>query len=223
MAYKLISVKCPNCGHDLSIEENRTQAYCSYCGGKILISNENEYVVRKVDEAAIKQAEADREVRLRELDIREQQEKHGRGLRSGLTVVWVILSIVLIGIGLAAGFAGGMVILFYVAAPIIIGGAYLIFKLLPDKETDKITKMKGGIRFPSDLKPFHEKKYQFAAEALRAAGFTNVTCISLHDRNVLTALVNSDKIDKITVNGQRIITGGRVYMPDVPMITYHGK
>ena len=69
MAYKLISVKCPDCGQTLSIEENRTQAFCSYCGARILISNENEYIVRQVDEAGIKKAETERIVRLRELEI----------------------------------------------------------------------------------------------------------------------------------------------------------
>lgn len=41
---KLISVKCPDCGQTLSIEENSTQAFCTYCGAKVLISNENEYI-----------------------------------------------------------------------------------------------------------------------------------------------------------------------------------
>ena len=73
MAYKLISVKCPDCGQTLSIEENRTQAFCSYCGAKILISNENEYVFRQVDEAGIKKAETDRIIRLREIEIAEKK------------------------------------------------------------------------------------------------------------------------------------------------------
>lgn len=34
MAIKLVSVKCPDCGQTLSIEENRTQAFCTYCGAK---------------------------------------------------------------------------------------------------------------------------------------------------------------------------------------------
>ena len=72
MAYKLISVKCPDCGQTLSIEENRTQAFCSYCGAKILISNENEYVFRQVEEAGIKKAETDRIIRLREIEIAEK-------------------------------------------------------------------------------------------------------------------------------------------------------
>ena len=35
MAIKLVSVKCPDCGQTLSIEENRTQAFCTYCGAKV--------------------------------------------------------------------------------------------------------------------------------------------------------------------------------------------
>ena len=61
-------------------------------------------------------------------------------------------------------------------------------------------------------------------DTLRSAGFTNVTCVNLHDLNMFTALVSSDKIDKITVNGKSITSGGKIYMPDVPIvITYHGR
>ena len=60
VSYKLISVKCPDCGKTLSIEENRTQAFCSYCGAKVLLNNENEYIFRQVDEAKIKKAETER-------------------------------------------------------------------------------------------------------------------------------------------------------------------
>ena len=74
LAYKLISVKCPDCGQTLSIEENRTQAFCTYCGAKVLISNENEYVFRQVDEAGIQKAETERLIKLKELELQEQRE-----------------------------------------------------------------------------------------------------------------------------------------------------
>ena len=58
----------------------------------------------------------------------------------------------------------------------------------------------------------------------QSVGFTNVTCVNLHDLNMFTALVSSDKIDKITINGKAIASGGKIYMPDVPIvITYHGR
>ena len=56
MAVKFTSVKCPDCGAVLPIEEGRNQVFCSYCGSKIIMTNENEYVYRHIDEAEIKQA-----------------------------------------------------------------------------------------------------------------------------------------------------------------------
>ena len=230
MAYKLISVKCPDCGQTLSIEENRTQAFCTYCGAKVLISNENEYVFRQVDEADIKKAETERIIRLREMELAEKNSS----LRKVLTIIWLILSLILITIAVILmlspgndsmpGWAGGFLFLFYASAPIIGGGGYLVFKWLPEKETEKIIEKQGGIRFPGELAPFSDKKYFPVEDTLRSAGFTNVTCVNLHDLNMFTALVSSDKIDKITINGKAITSGGKVYMPDVPIvITYHGR
>ncbi len=230
MAYKLISVKCPDCGQTLSIEENRTQAFCTYCGAKVLISNENEYVFRQVDEADIKKAETERIIRLREMELAEKNSS----LRKVLTIIWLILSLILITIAVILmlspgndsmpGWAGGFLFLFYACAPIIGGGGYLVFKWLPEKENEKIIEKQGGIRFPGELAPFSDKKYFPVEDTLRSAGFTNVTCVNLHDLNMFTALVSSDKIDKITINGKAITSGGKVYMPDVPIvITYHGR
>ncbi len=230
MGYKLISVKCPDCGQTLSIEENRTQAFCSYCGAKILISNENEYVFRQVDEAGIKKAETDRIIRLREIEIAEKNSS----LRKALTIIWLVLSLTLIVIAVVLmlspgsesmpGWAGGFLFLFYACAPIIGGGGYLVFKWLPEKENEKIIEKQGGIRFPNGLAPFTDKKYYAIEDSLQSSGFTNISCVNLHDLNLLTALVNADKIAKITINGQQVTSGGKMYMPDVPIvITYHGR
>ena len=54
MAVKFTSVKCPDCGAVLPIEEGRNQVFCSYCGSKIIITNENEHIYRHIDEAEIK-------------------------------------------------------------------------------------------------------------------------------------------------------------------------
>ena len=126
--------------------------------------------------------------------------------------------------GSSDGFGSGFLMLFYIGGPIIGGGAYLIFKWLPEKENEKIIEKQGGIRFPNGLTPFSEKKYFAVEDSLRSAGFKNISCVNLHDLNLLTALVNSDKIDKITINGNTVMSGGKIYMPDVPIvITYHGR
>ncbi len=73
MAVKLIPIKCPECGAMLNIEENRTQAFCSYCGAKVLVHNDNEFTYRHVDIADLERAETDRLIRLKELELYEQK------------------------------------------------------------------------------------------------------------------------------------------------------
>ena len=86
MAIKLNSVKCPECGATLPIEEGRTQIFCSYCGTKVIVTNENEYIYRHIDEAEVKQAETDRMIKLRELEMEEKEnsfEKERSNRRAG--------------------------------------------------------------------------------------------------------------------------------------------
>ena len=228
MAIKLNSVKCPECGASLPIEEGRTQVFCSYCGTKVIVTNENEYIYRHIDEAGVKQAETNRIVRMRELDLEEQRTAQGNTLKKVLTIIWLVLSLIVIAIcivkiAIQDDFTTGFLMLFYLGGPVVGGGAYLIFKLIPDKEADKVLMSSGGIRLPKDIFPYSEKNYEAVQSALRSAGFRNISCINMHDLT-LGLLQKPGKIDSITVNGEKITSGGRVYMPDVPItITYHGK
>jgi len=57
-----------------------------------------------------------------------------------------IISLILLGIivskiaGSSEGFTSGFLMLFYIGGPIIGGGAYLIFKWLPEKENEKLSR-----------------------------------------------------------------------------------
>lgn len=82
MAIKFNSVKCPDCGATLPIEEGRNQMFCSYCGSSIIVTNENEYIYRNIDEAKLKQAEAEikkaeaeKEIKLKKLEIIEKKRE----------------------------------------------------------------------------------------------------------------------------------------------------
>lgn len=230
MTVKLIAVKCPECNADLSVEEGRLFAFCTYCGIKVMIHNENEYIYRHVDEAALKKVESDHIVHMRELDRREKTEGRLDGLKLVLTVIWLILSLIILVIcivkwaaGGEAGWINGFLMLFYLGGPVIGGGAYLIFKLIPEKETERGIQSNGGIRFPKGLEPFWDKDYSYVHSSLRNAGFRNITCMNLHDIRI-GLLQKPGKVETITVNGEAINTGGKVYYPDTPIvITYHGK
>lgn len=73
MSVKLISTKCPDCGASIDVEAGRKQIFCTYCGAKILLNNENEYIHRIIDEASIKRTEAD--IAIKKLEMEEWQNK----------------------------------------------------------------------------------------------------------------------------------------------------
>ena len=228
MAIKFISVKCPECGASLPIEEGRKQVFCSYCGTKVMVTNENEYIYRHIDEADVKKAETDRIIRMRQQELDAQLNAQNTGIRKILTTIWLILSLIILAICVVKiafldDFITGFLMLFYVGGPVIGGGGYLIFKLIPEKESDKALLNRGGIRFPKDIMPLSDKNYESVRSALEAAGFTNVKCVNMHDVT-LGLLQKPGKVESISVNGTNITTGGRVYMPNTPIIiTYHGK
>lgn len=77
---KFVPVVCPKCGANLNVEEGRKECFCSYCGTKIVVDNENSkestntYV--RIDEARIREAEAKERIRLKELELMEERQRH---------------------------------------------------------------------------------------------------------------------------------------------------
>ena len=95
MSIRFIAVKCPQCEADLSIEEGRPFAFCTYCGTKVIIKDENEHIYRNIDEARIKESETERIVRLRELELEEKEKTHER--KTKMIAYGIALAFVLIG------------------------------------------------------------------------------------------------------------------------------
>ena len=94
---KMIALKCPECGAKLQIEEGRKQCFCQYCGHKILLDDGsiNVNVTRtyhKVDEARLKEAEVDKLIRLKELEIKQKElDRKAKG-----TIAKVFMTIIAI-------------------------------------------------------------------------------------------------------------------------------
>ena len=75
---KLINLRCKNCGAELQIDPERKQAFCAYCGTKLLLDDESINVTNRfVDEARVKEAE----VRLKELEYEHERELREELLR----------------------------------------------------------------------------------------------------------------------------------------------
>jgi len=110
MSIKIISVKCPECGATLNIEENRKQAFCSYCGAKVLLQNDHEYVYRHIDEAGIKKAETDQMIQLRKMELEEKrraEEAKTEKLKIIMSLSLATIGILMIIFGTMAGKASG--------------------------------------------------------------------------------------------------------------------
>lgn len=221
---------CPSCNANLTIDdENREFAFCQYCGAKIMLDDYRS-THRVIDEAKIKQAEFNREIRLKELNIKEAQMNQKNQLRKALIYIWiglifavVLLCLIVLVIGGENGGLLALCCLFYAGGPIVGGGAYLIFRVIPDKENEKELIQNGGIRFPRNLGNLSEQNYVALQQKLLSAGFCNITCANMHDVT-LGLLQRPGMVESITVNGENVVSGGKIYMPDVPIvITYHGK
>ena len=57
----MIKLVCPACGANLEVGNKLSQCFCQYCGAKILLHNENEFVDRIVDEAKLEEQNTEKE------------------------------------------------------------------------------------------------------------------------------------------------------------------
>ena len=100
MAVKFTSVKCPECGANLPIEEGREKIFCSYCGTPIIMTDENEYTYRHVDEAEVKRAETEQLVHLKELEMEEKDRKRKvKAIAYSIVGVVVVIGMILMLLG----------------------------------------------------------------------------------------------------------------------------
>lgn len=68
---------CPNCNASLSFDNDREFGFCQYCGTKVMLDDYRS-VHRYVDEARIKEAEANKAIRLKELELEEKKREQQR-------------------------------------------------------------------------------------------------------------------------------------------------
>lgn len=107
---KIISLKCPECSASLSVEEDRDQLFCQYCGAKIVLQNENERIYRRIDEADVKRSETERLIRLKELEMeatKRENEKASKRLKVKISLALVVAGVVMAIFGNFLGEASG--------------------------------------------------------------------------------------------------------------------
>jgi len=228
MGVKFVSVKCPDCGANLDFEADRKQGFCNYCGAKIFIQNENEYIYRHVDEAQIKQAETEWMVRLKQIELVEKKRediKKAKALKIKNSLIMFLMGIFIIAFGFMVGDAfGGPGSWFYmlpwIGIFLIIGAGFLFFNA-HDNEMDDDIDFSDKIKVPSSIYDYEKMSYSVIESIFIGAGFTNVKSVGLNDLT-FGVLKKPGMVESITINGSQVIFGGKKYPKDASVvITYH--
>lgn len=215
MAIRFVSIKCPECGASLDVEEGRQQIFCSYCGTKVMVQNDNEYIYRHIDEASIKQAEADKIVQLRKLEIIERKRAEAAKVKRVKIIVSILVGIIGICLMIAGAGMGGLVGL------LVLEGVMFIWILSDkDKEDDELD-FGDKVKVPSGISGYESKSYSAIEAMFVSAGFTNVRCVPLNDLT-MGLLKKPGMVQSITIRGKEITSGGKKFSPDAPVvISYH--
>ena len=77
---QMITMKCPECGATMSLEQGRRECFCQYCGTKLFVDDgSTSYTYRKIDEARIREADIDKEIELKRLENMSMKMKFKMG------------------------------------------------------------------------------------------------------------------------------------------------
>ena len=220
MAIQFVTIRCPECSADLQIEDGREYAFCTYCGAKVMITNDNEHIYRTIDEAKIKQAETDRIIRMRELDM---EEKSGISKRTK-AIVWIASTAVLLILGII-GYAidnmgMGMCMMFAMCTGI--WGGIITFSD-DDKKKRRRRAGENEVKITTAMMDCVDYHYNKAVILYKNAGFTNINAIPLHDLNRFN-MKKEGMVESVTINGEEDFEEDEIYSKNANiLITYHSK
>ena len=238
MAVKFVSAKCPECGVSLNVEEGRNHFFCSYCGAKVVLDNDHEFVIRTVDEANVKQTEAgvkqtEAEVMLRMKEI-EYEEKSDQRHRKNMVTTFI-------AVGVMAALGALFLLLTeklgskaMISGIVLLSCAFLVLCIVPavlSNHHDQEKRERHYTPFSYEASVPHtmivsslwnsEKNVKAVIAMCKASGFTNITAVPLHDLVDRTSSKRG-RVEQITINGSNEFSEGDVFPKTANVvITFH--
>lgn len=220
MAIQVISVNCPACGAEINIESDRESAFCTYCGSKIVINNSNEHIYRNIDEARIKEAETDRMIRLKELEMEEKSSMP----KKYLIMAWIAGTAILIVMGVI-GLSidnDGLGICMLLGMCVGMWGGFGLFIANKNKKPQRYAGENEAV-ITAAMEDYSEKDFNNVVMLFRGAGFTNVTAVPMNDLTMFSQKRNGH-VDDVTINGSNEFEEGDVFSKKSNvLITYHSR
>ena len=215
MSISIKSVTCPQCGASANYEEDREKLFCSYCGAQIIITNDNEHIYRRVDEAEIKRAETERIETLADIE-------NNKSSKVLLYAKYIVTGILLfLGIALMIiGANNGNLSLRTVGMFSLLAAAYVGFSCISNNKKNR-THVKNGIRITSAIANSYGENYESIASIMKSVGFSNITCVPMNDLNLLT-IRKKGQIESLVIDGEENISEGDEFPANAAVvISYH--
>ena len=224
---KLISIKCPECGANLEIEEERKTAFCTYCGAKLLIHNENEHIFRNVDEAEILHAQNEK-YKLETDRIAMTQNLVDEKKDTIIMIIALLAIIVIFVIATLMRVSGSEelkdISLLLILVDFMGLTIYMVFIVTIFDNKSKNKNKPGYIKFPEGVDYIHGFRtkihYLSAERALQVSGFKDIQSINLFDLKP-----NNTKrefcVSKITIDGNEIDDFEASYNANSKIIIYY--
>lgn len=220
MSVSFISVKCPACGASFNAEEDREFSFCTYCGSKIMTTNDNEHIYRNIDEARIKEAETDRMVRMRELEMEEKSNIS----RKYLIIAWIAGSAFLLFLGIIGMSVDnpGLGMCMLIGMCVAMWGGIGLFG---NKKKKRRYTSSSEVMISDSMERFRcrDKNYNSIYHLYTGAGFINVKAVALHDLTMFNQRKNG-QVESVTINGSDDFEEGDIFPKSANvLITYHSK
>ena len=205
---------CPNCGASLNFNDiNREFGFCQYCGTKIMIDDFRS-THHYVDEARIKEAEFEKEIRLKEMELEEKADIRSR---KG-TKIALIIALIFFICGVIFPEAG----LFVSGIGLWIGMFAFIGRVeSKEKYVDSKNKRAGLIKLTDYAADYENKNYAVVKEIYAGLGFKNIQIINLEDL-INEYITKPGIVDEVTINGEEPESDEWYTPTDKVVITYHG-
>lgn len=195
MAVKFITIKCPDCGANLPMEEGRKTMFCSYCGSQVMMVNDNEYKYEVthhyIDDAKIVRAEtkraekeAEQAYKLKVLELENQKDRRRQiGWWIVYGTIFVLITVGVIGMSLADQYdTAGLVGFFGILLAMIM--AVLAFHAKSeenDKTKDEMAIRSGKIKLNDEALDYDGEDYLKIRDIYYRLGFSNVQLENAQD------------------------------------------
>lgn len=223
------TLKCTDCGASFPIQDdNREFIFCEYCGTKLIYDVQHN-THHTGDEVKIKQIEADKAVKLKQLELLEKHQMERKRIKKikvkiSFGLAFVGLFFFLVGIFLHLGFEK-KILLITIG---LIAFFAIIFVWGPEINSDKdsntdLLLLTGKIKVPNEIAGYKSMDYHAILNYFSGAGFVNIRVIPLYDVH-LGIFKRVNGVEMILINGEMVIFGGGLYPPSAKIeIYYHSR